>query len=446
MTATAVSPTPAGQLLSPVPGTHPILSPPPQPGQPSAAYLEAWRRLAPVFAQLSDTAADRENTGELDHAAVNALRDAGFTTLRVPRDYGGSGLSFQEASAFLVALGQAESNLTQALRIHWITVEDFLSRPEGDEHRHRWLTRIGNGAVVGNALTEKNNTVGQTTTRLSTDPIRTDEQGRPLRALNGTKYYSTGAAYADWILVSATDDDGEPVSLAIATDAPGVEIIDDWEGFGQRLTASGTTTFTDAPVPAEEISPPGDGLDSGARVAFGQALAQYVHLATLVGIGEAIVSESADYVRRRPRGFSHGAAELPKDDPQVLQVIGQISASIFGARASFTAVLPELARQLDAEGTEAPTDDEADRLYLSVYQAQQVVAKAVLAAATELYEVGGASATSRRTAFDRHWRNARVLASHNPLIYRARIIGDWEVNSTPVERSYRVGTQPNTTS
>ena len=446
MTMTSVSPITAGQLLSPVPGALSRSSPPPRPGQPSAACLAAWRRLDPVFAQLSDTAADRENTGELDHAAVEALRDAGFTTLRVPQEYGGSGLSFEEASAFLVALGKAESNLAQALRIHWITVEDLLSRPEDQEHRDRWLTRIGGGAVVGNALTEKNNTLGQTTTRLSTDPTRTDEQGRPLRVLNGTKYYSTGAAYADWILVSATDDDGEPVSLALPTDAPGVEIIDDWEGFGQRLTASGTTTFTDAPVPAEEVSPPGDGLDSGARVAFGQALAQYVHLATLVGIGEAILSEAADYVRRRPRGFSHGAAELPKDDPQVLQVVGQISASVFGARASFTAVLPELARQLHAERAEAPNDEETDRLYLSVYQAQQVIAKAVLSAATELYEVGGASATSRRTAFDRHWRNARVLASHNPLIYRARIIGDWEVNSTPVDRSYRVGTQPRTTS
>ena len=60
-------------------------------------------------------------------------------------------------------------------------------------------------------------------------------------------------------------------------------------------------------------------------------------------------------------------------------------------------------------------------------------------AATRLFEVGGASATLRTRGLDRHWRNARVLASHNPLIYRARLLGDRAVNGTPLERHYRLG-------
>lgn len=421
---------------------------PPQAAAPGTAQLSeaaeaAWARLEPVFTQIRFTAAEREQTGQLDHGAVTALRTAGFTTLRVPHRYGGAGLGFEEASWFLVALGQADSNLAQALRIHWLTVENVLSHPVGHHYRERWLDRIGAGAIIGNALTEKNNALGQTTTRLSAHPERTDQRGQPLQVLNGTKYYSTGAAYADWILVSATDDDGEAVSLAVPAEAPGVSIGDDWDGFGQRLSASGTTVFTDTPVPAGEVLPPGEGFDSGGRVAFGQALAQYVHLATLVGIGEAIVTDAADYVSQRERGFSHGAAPLPKTDPQVLQVIGEISSVVFGARASFGAVLGELARQLHAESIgESAEEEETNRLYLQVYQAQQVIAPAILRAATELFEVGGASATGQRRGLDRHWRNARVLASHNPLIYRARIIGDWQVNGTALERSYRVGTDP----
>lgn len=60
-------------------------------------------------------------------------------------------------------------------------------------------------------------------------------------------------------------------------------------------------------------------------------------------------------------------------------------------------------------------------------------------ATTRLFEVGGASATLRTRGLDRHWRNARVLASHNPLIYRARLLGDRAVNGTPLERHYRLG-------
>jgi alkylation response protein AidB-like acyl-CoA dehydrogenase len=34
--------------------------------------------------------------------------------------------------------------------------------------------------------------------------------------------------------------------------------------------------------------------------------------------------------------------------------------------------------------------------------------------------------------FDRHWRNARTLSSHNPTTLKARSIGDYEVNGTPL--------------
>ena len=57
-------------------------------------------------------------------------------------------------------------------------------------------------------------------------------------------------------------------------------------------------------------------------------------------------------------------------------------------------------------------------------------------------EVGGASAVSQSRALDRHWRNARVLASHNPLIYRARILGHYVVNGVSPERKYTVGQAP----
>ena len=121
--------------------------------------------------------------------------------------------------------------------------------------------------------------------------------------LNGTKFYSTGTGYADWIMVAATGDDEEPVSVTVPVNAPGVEIVDDWDGFGQRLTASGTTTFTNVIVDEAEIFPAGHGLDSGDRTAFGQATWQTVHLATLVGIAKAVLRDGVAYVQSRTRTF-----------------------------------------------------------------------------------------------------------------------------------------------
>ena len=61
-------------------------------------------------------------------------------------------------------------------------------------------------------------------------------------------------------------------------------------------------------------------------------------------------------------------------------------------------------------------------------QAKVVIDQLALKAATLIFEVGGASATKKSAHLDRHWRNIRTLASHNPTVYKARIIGDYVVN------------------
>src|SRR5699024_9305194 len=160
--------------------------------------------------------------GRLAHQAINQLRDAGYTRLRVPQTSGGFGLTFPEASWFLVALGQAASNLTQALRAHWLNLENLLSLPPtatNEACKHRSLTRIGQGAIIGNAITERNNEHGKLNTVLTTE---TDEHGHPTHRLNGTKYYCTGTAYADWLLVSAAKTSGEIIRFLTPVNAPGV--------------------------------------------------------------------------------------------------------------------------------------------------------------------------------------------------------------------------------
>ncbi|WP_313821363.1 acyl-CoA dehydrogenase family protein [Citricoccus sp.] len=403
------------------------------PERSGQAYRAVRERLAPVFAAIADSAAEREAEHLIDRDAVRRLAAAGFTSLRVPVEYGGSELSFAEQAQLIVELAAADSNLVQALRAHLINQESVLGHPD-PVFRDRWLHRLGDGAVVGNAVTEINNAVGEGTTTLVQDAEGTWR-------LNGTKYYSTGTLYADWIIVAAVDAHGEEIAATVSANASGITRLDDWDGFGQQLTASGTTVFENTPVEAEEVYT--GGLDDGTRIATGQASWQFLHLAALTGIAEAIVRDVSVYVRGRRRTFSHGTAELPRDDAQVLQVVGELSSAAFAARAAFDSVVSALGGVLEREaaGEDLPEED-TNALYIRVYQAQQVIAKNVLTAATHLFEVGGASALSQSKRLDRHWRNARVLANHNPLIYRSRLIGDWEVNATPPARSYRIGSVP----
>jgi alkylation response protein AidB-like acyl-CoA dehydrogenase len=47
-----------------------------------------------------------------------------------------------------------------------------------------------------------------------------------------------------------------------------------------------------------------------------------------------------------------------------------------------------------------------------------------------LFDIGGSSAVKQSANLDRHWRNARTLASHNPTPYKARAVGDYLLNGT----------------
>ncbi|UTT45482.1 acyl-CoA dehydrogenase family protein [Micrococcus luteus] len=395
-------------------------------------FLAARARLAPVFAWLAETAAERDRERVTDREATDRLAAAGFPGLRVPEDAGGAGLTFPEAARLYVELAEADSNVLQALRVHVVNVETVLGSPDGPR-RERWLHRFATGETVANATTEIGNRTGHYETRLTTRPDGS-------AVINGRKAYSTGTLYADWTIVVVEDEDGAERAATVRSDAPGVTRHDDWDGFGQRLSASGTTEFTDVVVDPEELTPVGQSLDDGSSIFASQAIFQFVHLVGLTGIARAVVRDAAAYVAGRTRGFSHGAAPRPGDDPQVLQVVGELEAAAFGAQAALDAVVGPLDRALRAEAAGAPlAEAEVDAVYTAVYAAQQVIARAALDAATRLFEVGGASATLRTRGLDRHWRNARVLASHNPLIYRARLLGDRAVNGTPLERHYRLG-------
>ncbi|QEI04529.1 acyl-CoA dehydrogenase [Pigmentiphaga aceris] len=384
-------------------------------------------RFHPVFDRIADSAVQREQDDTRPFEAVQWLREAGFGTLRVPVQHGGLGASFEQLFRLLIELGEADSNLPQILRAHFASVERLRSIYRSDAVPG-WFQRITQGALVGSGVTEPGNVPnGDIQTRL--------HQRGDAWVINGVKSYSTGSLYADWINVLAKREDGETVNVLVDVKAPGVERADDWLGFGQRQTGSGTTRLVDVPVADADVFLPRLG-----DATYIPAFVQTIHLATLAGIGRAVVRDAAGFVRARTRSYSHGSGTLPRHDTAVQQVIGQLASTSFATDATVLAV----ARALDRLEALAQAGDAGDEDYLDIEllasKAQVAVVDIVLPATTRLFEVGGASALDRRHQFDRHWRNARTLASHNPVIYKERAIGASVLNGERPVFSWSVGT------
>jgi alkylation response protein AidB-like acyl-CoA dehydrogenase len=391
-------------------------------------YEQLAARFRPIFTRIAEGALERERTRALPYEQIVWLKEAGFGAVRVPREYGGAGASLPQLVQLLIELAEADSSLPQALRGHFAFVEDRINAAPGAA-REKWLQRFVAGEIVGNAWTEVGAVkIGDVITRVS----RNDNQW----VVNGTKYYSTGSIFADWIDVYAQrDDNGADVIAAVSTHQSGVKQSDDWDGFGQRTTGSGTSVFENAVVDEENI------IDFSTRFKYQTAFYQLVLIAVIAGTGRAALRDISHEVRKRTRVYSHGNAPRVSEDAQVQQVVGQIAARVYAAEAAAVRAAEPSQRAYETRfGADRDAEQAANvAAEIESAKAQVAVAGLILQATTDLFNALGASGTSENKLLDRHWRNARTAASHNPLIYKERIVGDWEINGTQPPFVWQIG-------
>lgn len=368
------------------------------------AFREFLTRIAPG-------AVERERERRLLFDEVAELRRLGFGAQRLPSEAGGAGISLEELFSQIIDLSAADANLGHLWRGHVVFVESLLL--DGTDASPRWMERVVAGDFIGNAQSERQET-GAITASIHRD-------GDAI-TLTGTKYYTTGSIYADWIHLAALDGD-DRVELTVSTRNGGVVSIDDWDGFGQPLTGSGTTTFDRVPVDPRDI----ETVSADAvRWPYLGSLLQLHLIAVIAGIAQRALDDTVEFVLPRRRTFGFAGETFPREDPLVQLVVGELSGAATAARRLVLSVAADL-----GEAASVGSDlDTLRALQLDVFRLQDVVPRLVLDATARLFEVGGATAVSTRTALDRHWRNVRTLASHNPVVQRTRAIGQHELLGT----------------
>lgn len=391
-------------------------------------------KFRPIFARIAVGASAREQDHLLPYEQIRELTDAGFGALRVPVADGGLGATLPQLFRLLTELAAADSNIPQALRGHFAFVEDRLVAT--GSQRDVWLARFVAGEIAGNSWTEVGAvTIGDVITR-----VRPVVGGKPgeLR-VDGTKYYSTGSIFADWIDTFAQiGDTGKNVIAVVNAHQPGVTHSDDWDGFGQRTTGSGTSTFINAVVEEENV------IDFDTRFKYQTAFYQGVLLSVLAGTIKAAEQDIAAEVKARTRSFSHGNSNSFATDPQILQVVGEVSAQAFAADAIVERAAWALQGAYDGTFLDDLVEEEHlnDIAELETAQAQIVLVALATRATSDIFDALAASGVSTSKNLDRHWRNARTVASHNPWVFKARIVGDYVVNGTPPNRIWAIGAAP----
>lgn len=328
----------------------------------------------------------------------------------------------------LIELGTADPDVPHITRIHFQFVEHLIVATGRGQSLEPWTTEILRGRLIGGAGSElTSDTVG---TFASQTTLRSDS-GSFL--LNGSKFYTTGAPYVDYLRVRAADEHGEPVQAIIPARRDGIEYLDDWDGFGQTHTASGTTRFNGVRVSPDEIWQ--QDLSEDGEPDRNSLVHLLLH-AIAAGILEQVVRDAVTTLTSRRRTYAFAAADQPAHDPQLLQVVGELASAAFVTRSAVLAAGDQLdaaSRAKASNANDARQLEEASAL--AAAKVKVGVEALALKAAGDLFGVGGSSAVWGGKQLDRHWRNLRTLFSHHPTVYKARTIGDTLVNSAGLPRN-----------
>lgn len=389
-----------------------------EPASCAVADELVWRAAA-LALQLAPGAVQRERDHVLPFDAFRLFRESGIGRLRIPQAAGGPGGTLVDLFSVLITLAAADSNVAHALRLHFDLTES-LALSEPTVFHAVQTRRVMQGALFGGASAERDTAVpGEIRTTL----VRAGDSFK----VSGRKYYATGTAFCDYARINLRNESGGHVMAIIPVDRPGVAILDDWDGMGQQLTASGTLALSDVDVFGSEVAPLVFDTLAGRH---GGALRQLHLVAVAAGIVRNVLSDAVLYVQRHSRAAGHSSAATASEDPFIQQAVGEIAA----ASHTIDALVLDTARVLDRSaaaiaGKHADADERVLDGALATAKTQVIVGSLALRAAERLFDTGGASATARSRGFDRHWRNLRTIFNHNPLSQKSRVIGDYHVNA-----------------
>ena len=367
------------------------------------------RRLAAGFAA---NAAERDADRILPFAELDLLAQSGLLAITVPSQYGGLDVSNAVLAEITAILSEADGSIGQIPQNHFYILEAL--RTDGSEEQQRYFFgRVLAGDRFGNALSERGTkTVGHYNTRITRDG--------PGYRINGRKFYSTGVLFADWITIFALGAEDRLTMAFVPKGTEGVEIVDDWDGFGQRTTGSGTTILNNVYVSADSVVFHHKGFERPTTIG---SVGQIIHAGVDLGIARAAFAETLDFIRTKSRPWMDSGLDRASDDPLTIAKVGQIAIRLEAA----TALVERAGHKVDAAQVET-TEEKVVAATLAVAAAKVLTTEVAIEASNTLFELAGTSSVQTGLNLDRHWRNARTHTLHDPVRWKYHVVGNYHLN------------------
>lgn len=380
----------------------------------AAEALAIAQRLAGEFAT---TYVERDAQGGFPHPEIAALKGSGLLKAAVPAEHGGWGLPFGTMVEITRTLAQGNPSVAQIFAASYGICMHHLRDLNVPALAARVFREVvERDALVTNASSERN----PASSMIFATTFTPEGDGYRIR---GEKFFCTGSLGSDLLYVVGMIGDRFAVTF-VAPDAPGVEVLDDWRAMGQRGTASGTIHLRDVHVAADWVVLLPDLSQPDPRDFFGPMNQTYFS-AVYLGAAAAALEYGRVYVREHSRPWYESGVARAAEDPLLQVEYGRFAARLAAGEALLRHAATQVEALLDARATLA-----ADALLeartaamMEVAKAKVVATEVALEVTQGIFKLMGARSALAALGSDRYWRDVRTLTLHDPVDYKARMVG-----------------------
>jgi len=258
---------------------------------------DAVRKLCAGFPGEYWRALDRDRI--YPTAFVKTLTEAGFLSVLIPEEYGGSGLGLSAATAVLEEIHRSGGN-GGGCHAQMYTMGTILKHGSA-EQKERYLPKIASGEIRLQAFGVTEPTAGTDTTRISTFAKRVGDK----YVVNGQKIWISRAEHSDLMVLlvrtTAREDAARPA------DGMSVLLVDMREAVGNGLTIRPIRTmlnhattelfFDNLEVPVENLV--GEEGKGFRYILDGMNAERILIASECIGDGRFFIDRSSAYAKER---------------------------------------------------------------------------------------------------------------------------------------------------
>ncbi|TQV90587.1 thermophilic desulfurizing enzyme family protein [Cordyceps javanica] len=395
--------------------------------QPTDA--DEWlQRAKDVSKVLATDAGIRERENKSPRAEIALLKHSGLLKVLGLPKYGGGGQPWSVGYKIIQEVAKGDGSIGMLLGYHllWSTTARVVGTDEQVERTEELI--IKNNYFVGGAVNPRDS------------DLKISNDGDSI-VFNGSKFFNTGGVISDLtVLEGVYEDTSDHIFAIVKTDQSGIQFGHDWDNVGLRLTESGSVKIENVRAPWADAL----GWDVAAKkpdpavlgIPFGSLLLPTIQLVFsnfYIGIAWGALSTATAYTNASTRAWPFGGdnKEKPQEEFYILSTYGNFLAHLRAA----TALAEKAGQQIDAayDGTlrvqdRAKVTAQARGEVAEWVASVKVVSTDVgLRVTSGVFEVTGAKATATKVGLDRFWRDIRTHTLHDPVAYKNRELGRFQL-------------------